>query len=347
MRVTVNSVDGNPPPSWVNPNPSVVNFVTSGAGANCTVSAGSETCTLSVPGPPGTVSYTFDLFDGLGATGNKVGTITQTVAIAQGQSTPIDVTIAPVIKSVSVSASALVPSTAIPGTSSAQRLVIAAKDADGNTITGSAAQPAANAIQLTVSDQQHAVSLSAAVSASCPGTESVMLTSPQQSVWLCYTGEATANVTVSAAEASGGPAGEDITGGGSIATTFNTLSLSGAATCTTAAGCLSTDPNYNAPTVFFTATSGLGATRTVSAAELGWTQAPYDQQFDLTLDPVTCGRGSGAVIAAPVNPAASWTLMAQNNGICKGTLTEHSAVPLRTNGTTVWFSVTSATGTGF
>lgn len=347
MRVTVNSVDGNPPPSWVTPNPSVVNFVTSGASANCTISAGSETCTLSVPGPPGTVSYTFDLFDGSGATGNRVGAITQTVAIAQGQTTPIDVTIAPVVASVSVSGSVLVPSTATPGTSSAQQLTLVAKDADGNVITGSAAQPADNAIELSVDDQVHAASLSAATSPSCPGTASVTLTSPQQSVWLCYTGQATANVSITAAQAPGGAPAESITGGGTIATALNAISVTGTTPCTTSAGCLSTDPNYNAATVFFTATSGSGAMRTLSASELGWTQAPYNQQFDLVLDPVTCGTGSSAVIAPPVNPSVSWTLTAQNTGICKGTLTEHSAAPLRASGTTVWFSVTSATGTGF
>lgn len=338
MRVTVNSVDGGPPPAWVTPNPSVIDFSTSGANANCTISAGNETCTLTVPGPPGTVSYTFELFDAPGASGNLVGTITQSVAITQGQTTPIDVTIAAVVASVSVSAPALVPSTADPGTPSYERLTVVAKDADGNVVTGSATQPVANAIQLSISDPEQATSLSAGASASCPGTATVTLTSPQQPVWLCYTGEATANVSVTAAS---------ITGGGAITATLNALSLLGTAPCTTSAGCLSSDLNYNAPTVFFTATSGAGATRALSAAELGWTQAPYNQQFDLTLDPVTCGTGSTAVIAAPANPATSWNLTAQHTGICKGTLSEHAAVPLRASGTTVWFSVTSATGTGF
>lgn len=335
IRVTVNSVDGAPPPSWVTPNPSVINFVTSGASANCRISSSGEMCTLQVPGPPGNVSYTLELFDANDATGNELGSVTQTVTIAQGQTTPIDLTIGGLVASIAVSGAALVPSTSTPGVASYQRLSVAPKDADGNVITGTALD-FANTVQLSITDRMEAASLSTGASPSCPGRASVTLNAPNQPVWLCYSGEATANVVISAS----------VPGGGTIPVTLDAPVLANTALCTSAAGCVTTDPNYDAPTLFFGATSGPGATRTLSVTEPGWTQAPYDGQFDLTLDPSTCGTGSNAIVSAPVNPAISWSLSALRTGICKGILTEHTAAPLRKSGTAVWFSVTDASVTG-
>jgi hypothetical protein len=344
LRVTVNSVDGAAPPSWVNPNPIVIDFATSGSNSNCTVSSGTETCTIAVPGPPGSVSYTFELFDGAGATGNKVGTITQTFQIAQNQTAPLDVTMSAIAASVSVSGNALAPSTAIPGIGSSERLAIAASDADRNSIDPSA--PLANPIPLSISDASGATSLSTGASASCPGTASVTLTSLQQPLWLCYSGEATSTVAISSSS-----------GGGTIAVTPSAIALSGTALCTAETGCASTDADYNAPALFFTST-GVGAARTFSASEPGWTQSPYNQQFDLTLDPGTCNAGqmpslrpaiasASAVVSISANPATSWTVTPLAAGICKGTIGEHAAVPLSASGTVVWFSVTTGTTSGF
>lgn len=343
VRVTVNSVDGGTPPSWVTPNPSVVNFATTGSSSNCTISGGTETCTITVPAPPGKVSYTFELFDASNATGNKVGTVTQSFSITQGQTTPLDVTMSPVVSSVSVSAATLTPSNAIPGAMSSEQLTFTVKDADGNVISGS--DPFASNVSFSISDTFGATSLSTGASPTCPGSASVSVTFAQQPVWVCYSGEATSNAVVSS----------NVSGGGTIAAGETLITFTGTALCSVSTGCAISSPNYNAPTVFFTT---LGTAATLSANEAGWSQAPYNQQFDLTLDPATCDAAPApsirtaiaaptAIVATSANPATSWSITPLRAGLCKGSITEHAANPPNAHGAVVWFSVTTASLSGY
>lgn len=344
MKVTINSVNGAAPPSWVTPNPDVHNLLTSGVGQNCTRGETSETCTVNVQAPPGSVNYTFDLYDGLNAAGSKLGTKTATFTIGQGHSNTLSVGFQGIVSWASTWANTMTASATAPGQSSSEQIYVTAYDADDNQINSLAgATNFDNPIALSISDRSSATSLSVGASATCPGSSNVTINAPTDQVWVCYTGEATLGVNITAAEASGGPAGENITGSGSVSTGLNAIQLTGTTICSTTAGCLTTDPNYNQPTVFLTLT---GAAQALSASELGWTQAPYNRQFDLSLDSTTCGTGTSAAVTTTANPATSWTITPQTVGICKGTITEHSSGGgFQT--ATVWFSVTLAVVQGF
>lgn len=344
LKITINTVNGTAPPAWVSPNPDVQNLITSGAGRNCVAGETSETCTLSVQAPPGSVSYTFDLFDGLNATGSKLGTKTATFTIVQGRTNTLSVGFQGIVSWVAFSAASVTASGSDPGQRSSEQLYVTAYDADDNEINSDAgATNFDNPIALNVNDPSNAVTLSVGSTATCPGNSTVTVNAPTDSVWVCYTGEATWGGSLTAVEADGGPAGENITGNGSINTVLNQIQLAGTTICDTNAGCVATDPNYGQPTLFLTLTGGA---QPFSASELGWTQTPYNQQFDLSLDATTCGSGASAAVTASANPATSWTISPLNVGVCKGTITEHSS----TGGfqtATVWFSVTFAAIQGF
>lgn len=344
LKVTVNAVNGSAAPSWVSPNPDVVNLVTSGTGQNCTQSETDETCTVTIPAPPGSVNYTFDLFDGSNAAGSKVGTKTATFVLSQGKANSLSVGFQGIVSWVSFSAGTLAAATGTPGTSTNEQVNVTAYDADDYWINNNAGSTNYdNPIAVSVSDASAATSLSIGSTPSCPGSSSVTLNSPSDKLWLCYTGETTSGIALSASEASGGPASESITGNDSIDTSSNAIQLSGTTLCNASAGCGSGDANYDQQTVFL---SLGGPSATFSASELGWTQSPYNQLFDLSLDSSSCGSGQSAVVTTSSSKATSWTISPQATGICKGTIAEHnSSGGFQT--ATVWFSVTSAQVGGY
>lgn len=348
--VTVNSVNGGSPPSWVSPNPVVTNLVTASPNPNCTVAVptmpadgATETCTINVYAPPGSVNYTFSLYDNTNGNGNLLGTKTATFTIAQGQTNTLSVGFQGVVSWVSFSAGSLSPSTDTPGQSSSEPLYVYAYDEDDNQIVGSSLGTTNfnNPIALGVNDPSNAITLSVGSSPSCPGSTSVTVNSPADNVWVCYTGEATWGGSLSAAEADGGPAGESITGEGSVSTSLNSIQLAGTTLCDTTAGCATTDPNYLQQTVFL---QYPGTTQSFSASELGWTQSPYNGQFDLSLDATTCGSGQSAIVSVSSGPATAWTITPNATGICQATITEHGN---NMQSATVWLSVTSAQVQGF
>ena len=338
LQVTVDSVDGGAPPSWISPNPEAIDFSTSGANSNCTIASGVETCTLSVPAPPGNVAYTFELFDKPGAAGNALGMARQTVPITPGQTTPIAVTMLGIVANVAVSALPLVPSGGASPAPSSEALSFAAADADGNPIPAASGEAFSNPFVLSVTDQSDAVTLASGSSPVCPGTSTLTVTSAAQQLWLCYTGALTSGVQISATASPDAPPGQGVSGGGDVPVA--PIVFTGAVPCTPAAGCAPSDPNYGAPTLFFSTVTGSAATQTFGAGEPGWTDPPANGQFDLALDPATCGSGSAAVVTVSAGPATSWTVTAQNPGLCKGTLTEHVSPPAG-GSTDVWFSVTT------
>jgi hypothetical protein len=344
IKITINSVNGSAPPLWVTPNPDVQNLITSGTGQNCTLTETSETCTITVLAPPGSVNYTFDLYDSTNANGNKIGTKTATFTLAQGQNNTLSVGFQGIVSWVSFSAGGTLIAGQPTIDASPMPLYVSAYDEDDNLINSNAGSTNFdNPISITIGDTSGATSLSVGASPNCPGTSSVTMNAPTDSVWICYTGLATSGVSVSASEAAGGPAGESITGEGSITSFLNTISLGGTTTCDANAGCAQTDPDYGQPTVFF---SLPGSAQTFTAGESGWSGAPYNQSFDLSLDANTCGSGASAVVTLSSNPATSWTVTPLNVGICKGTVTEHTSSG-GLQQTTVWFSVTAAQIQGF
>ncbi len=94
--ITVNTVNGGAPPSWV-PTP-VTTALTDGG--NCsTTGGGVETCTVTAPAPPGTVNYTIATDDGT----NTLSTYTGDQSITQGVVNNLSITLGGVVHDVGVS----------------------------------------------------------------------------------------------------------------------------------------------------------------------------------------------------------------------------------------------------
>lgn len=148
--------------------------VSAGSSLCGTTSGGARTCAIPVFAPPGSVTFTFALYDAVNGGGNVLGTgsITQTVAF--GTSFNVAVAVNGVVASLAIAVSP----TALPvtaGTTSTATITATAKDADGNTIIGPGnyAMP----IALTNSDTSGATSISPA-----------SLTAPGQTATLTYNG---------------------------------------------------------------------------------------------------------------------------------------------------------------
>ena len=93
ISITVNTVNGNPPESWVTPNPFVATLTT-GGGGNCAVSGGTETCTITnVPAPPGTTNYTFGVYASADGSGTALAQATVNETVVQGVLNTFSVTL--------------------------------------------------------------------------------------------------------------------------------------------------------------------------------------------------------------------------------------------------------------
>jgi hypothetical protein len=341
LLVNVNNVDGNPPPTWVSPNPQTV-VLSTAAGGNCVVSGGYETCTIAtIPAPPGNVNYTFTGTDGT----NALETVTVSQTITQGQNNSLSATLQGIVHTVAISPVSLSASTTTPGAGATTTLAVTPQDYDGKTIidtvdASSNHVPFSNPFTLTDNDTTGQTSLLLNAT-TCPGAASVSVTKPTDVVTLCYTGKATNGFTITA---SGGPPNATVSGSGSVSATVNDITVTGTTVCTTSAAlCSSGDPNVNAPTVFF---SAQGATATLTAAELGWTQAAYGQTFDLT---PSASCGGNYTFSTPTD-VTSWNITAASGGaLCSATITEHlpsgyaAFTHAGTSIGTVWFSTTTNT----
>jgi hypothetical protein len=195
IKVTVNSINGNTSIPTTIPNPQITNLTVGGA---CAMNAGVETCTVPIPVPTGSVSYTFDLYDGQNATGNHLSTGTQTLTNVAGTNPPQSVALSGIVASLQVSASASLALDA-PGNTP---LAITPVDADGNAITGTAVY-ANGSLTVTDNDTSGTTGLSlGSPSAAAIGTGflSVNVTSGANDViYLNYNGQPSSdpNFTVS------------------------------------------------------------------------------------------------------------------------------------------------------
>lgn len=331
VEVKVNSVNGGTPPNWVNPDVTTALDFTAGTG-NCTVSAGTATCSISVAAPPGTVNYTIQTLDG---SNNVLDTGTQDETIAQGQANSISMTLHGIVKTVTISLPALTANTS----QSAAGITVGALDASGAQITGSASFE--NPITLTDDDAagQTLLSVNGGTAASA-----VTMNAPGDAITLSYAGQAVNPITVTAS-------GTGITGSGSVTPSVFDITFTGTSLDAAGNGGTSTDRNWGQQTLFFGSASG---SQNISAAEVGFTNAPYSQQFDITLDS-SCA--SGNIASASASPATTFTITALGTaGICSGRITEHgTGYPITTHPSassgsathdgTFWISVTSGSFT--
>jgi hypothetical protein len=324
ITVTVNSVNGGPVPSWVTPNPQTTALA---LGTNCTAAGLTETCTLPVLAPPGTVNYTFTVSDGT----NPLATLTTNETLTQGVSNSLSVTLQGIDKTVTVTGSALGANIAISG---GELLTVSAFDADGNLIVS----PGSYNSPITLTDNDATGVTSLTVNAGAPSS-TVVVSSPSDVVKLNYNGQAVNGFTISAT-------GTGLTGSGTISSTVNDISFTGTTLDDAAHGGLNTDPNWGQQTLFYATTSG---SQGISGAELGFTNAPYSKLFD-----VTPSAGCAGIASVSAGPSTSFTVTALGGtGVCSARLTEHgTGYPITshtaniagsaTHDGTFWISVTSA-----
>jgi hypothetical protein len=329
--VTINTVNGNAPAADVTPNPQTIALSTA-VGGNCAVSGGIETCTLTVLAPAGSVSYTIAIED---ASGNVLSTSTQTFTINLGQdNNSLSIVLQGVATAVTIAPMTMDANTPI----SSAALTVTATDASGATITGSG--NFANQILLTDSDTSGATSLQ--VNSGLTGT-TVAVNSVTDVVKLSYSGLAIPGFTITASAAPGLPA---ITGSQTFTPVLNPITFGGTdvAIDSAATGGLVTDPNWNQETLFF---AGIGPTETFTAAELGWSNSPFNQSFAGLLDSAaalhtdvptsTCGSGASAVATISGGLNTTFSVTSKNDGICKVTVSDGAG-----QSALIWISVTSS-----
>jgi hypothetical protein len=257
VTVTLDTVNAGPPPAGL-----VTTATTNIAAGSC--SAG---CTVNGPSvPPGTDAFSVTTFDGTNATGNQIATTPtpQSFTIVAGAANgPFTITLDGIPKTFTFGA----VTGGAAGTTSTQTLSIAVLDADGNTITGTYANP------VTLSDSDSSGDLvngSAVKVGAGAAATSVTLNSD--------TDAAAATLTY-----------------GGLAIVSPTLSLSAmGATTGTQPFSVTLNPITVAPAteIDLYAATGTGSTGSFTAGEVGWSNAPYNKTF--TLGTATCSTGTAA-----------------------------------------------------
>lgn len=329
LRVQINTVNGAAPPAWVPTDVSTTLTV----GGNCTVSGGTQTCTVPVAAPAGVVNYTFTAGDGTHA----LSALTTDETMVLGTVNNIGVTLQGIVAGFSVSGATLVANA--PPASRWEALSVSAFDADNHLIVS----PGNYYNPITVTDNDPTGVTGISTNDGTNGSTTVV-NSPGDAVALYYDGHAVNNITFNASAA-----GVSAVLAGVIVANVNDITFTGTTFDDAAHGGLSTDPNWGQQTVFFSQASG---TQTFSAAELGWTNAPYyTQAFNAALS--TSSNSCSGIATISAGPATSFTVTAVGVGVCSGRLTENgtgypiTGHPGPTSGSPTkdghfWISVTSS-----
>lgn len=215
LTVTVLTVNGSAPTATQVPpsvNPTVATLAT-GAGGNCTAVTGGLSCSVKVPAPTGAVKYSFQLKD---SSSNLLATDVVTFNVTTGNQT-FSAQLNGVVRTVTVTA----PSLNAGQTLSNAPVTVAAFDASGAQIVGSAAY--ANPFTLTDGDASGHTSLS---DGSQSGT-TITVNAPTDAVGLNFDGSnqtQSFQITAGGGTQAGTPT---VSGGGAvIVATFSASSTS-------------------------------------------------------------------------------------------------------------------------
>lgn len=338
IKITVNTVNGSAPESWVAPNPFVATLTTTGGSPNCTVSGGTETCTVvNVPAPPGTVNYTFGVYASTDGSGTALAQATVNETVVQGILNTFSVTLSGVATTLATNFTTAAMTANSPVT---QTDVVQVKDPSGARIVGTAPFDGGATVTVTNNDTSGQTTLVAGTgggsATTCSGN-TCTLSHGADTVNLVYTGRAVAGsggpppvdsftVTASSSGLTTATANLSIT---DLPITFDVTTLDD-----TGHGGQAGDPNYNQPTLFFAAT---GNSSGFTASELGWSNAPYSQTFSTAFDSTTCGSGASAVATITPSTGTSFTVTSQNPGICKLTVSDGVG-----QSKILWISVTTS-----
>lgn len=325
IKITINSVNGGNTtiPSYVTPNPYVVQLTTTGGTPNCTVAGGTETCTIAnVPAPPGVTNYTFGVYASTDGSGTALATATVNETVVQGIANTFSLTLSGVAKTLATNFTTAAMTANSPVT---QTDVVQVKDPSGARIVGTAPFNGGATVTVTNNDTSGQTSLQAGTgggSATSCAANSCTLSHGADTVKLVYTGRAVSGsggpppvdsftVTASSSGLTTATANLSVT---DLPITFDVTTLDD-----TAHGGQAGDPNFNQLTLFFAA---VGNASGFNAAELGWSNAPYSQTFSTAFEAASCGTGASAIATITPSTGTSFTVTSQNPGICKLTVSD-------------------------
>jgi hypothetical protein len=267
----------------------------------CSNSSGTLTCTMTAPAVPGSDTFAVKTYDAqqtisspATAAGNvlSIATVPLTVVagVANAPATPLVLNGVPAALAISA-----LPAGTAGAALAATAFIVTAKDADGNTIVGSYANP----VTLADNDSSGATALVTSGSDNPPAGE---LVSSSDAAKLSYTGLAIPPATISAA-ASGATSAS-----GSFVPPLQPIVV-------TTSDAL--NPSFIGVDLY--ATSGAGASGSFTVSEAGWTNTPYDKSLTAT-------SGSGCNSIGTVVPSGNTfdasVAISPAPGICAVTLSD-------------------------
>jgi hypothetical protein len=287
LTVTVLSVNGSAPTAAQVPpsqNP-VTAQLSTGTGGNCTAVTGGLSCSVTVPAPTGAVKYGFQLKD---SSSNLLAVNTVTFNVTTGNQT-FSTQLNGVVKTVTVTA----PSLNAGQTLSAAPVTVAAFDASGAQIVGSAAY--ANPFTLTDNDASGHTSL---VDGGTTGP-TVTVNAPTDAVGLNFDGSnQTQSFTITAG--GGTQAGTSpVSGGGNvIVATFSASSTSSLSFATA-----NSADSTSTTTLTMPSAGGYSGTETFTNPF-----APVNASVDQTLTNITPSGVPQSFARAPQSTRAAQTI---------------------------------------
>lgn len=223
-------------------------------------------CTTSVSGPsvpPGSDTFSLTTYDATGGVGNVISKATPTFTIHAGQANSNSITLDGLPNAFAFGP---LPSGAAGSVTAPTVFSLTVKDADGNTILGTYANP----VTITDSDTSSLTLGSALAVNGGSATSSITSTASGDSITLGYGGLAIlpATLTASASGATSDTA--------TFTPVLNPIVYSG-------------PTNSGTNEMDFYATSGTGSTYNFTASEIGWTNTPYNKTLTLAL-PAGCSN---------------------------------------------------------
>ncbi|MDQ6942928.1 MAG: hypothetical protein M3169_10515 [Candidatus Eremiobacteraeota bacterium] len=323
VKVTINSINGNATlPPYVTPNPFTAQLMATGASPNCTVSAGTETCTVNnVPAPVGSnVSYTIAVLD---SSNRVLSEVTVLENVLQGVVSNFNIALNGVVGALvlqNLPASAL--TAGVPSASQTFADVVRVNDPSGARIVGPDAFDAGKTVTVTDNDTSGQTSLAGHPAAICSGALTCTLSHGSDTVDLVYTGRAVAPSPTDSFSVSAASSG--------VTTASMTVTINDSPIVVT--GPISTDTtgdgniDNGSPTIFFTSLSG---SATFTASELGWSNSPYNQFFGHN-ESTNGGSGVGskkscagiATVTPASGTAVTYTVTPVGPGVCTVTITD-------------------------
>jgi hypothetical protein len=311
LVVTINSVNGSTTlPTGYQAQTTIA--LSSAAGGNCTADTTGTTgmnCTVTIPAPPGTVNYTFTMLD---SGSHQLATVSVSETVS-GVNPAFTVGLNSIVASVTIVSPAITW-----GQTSSGPLSITYFDASGAQIVGGTF---ANTV--TITDGETTSSTELILGSGTPG-KSVTVTQDGDVVTFTYDGSPISGFTFTIGVSGGGP-------GGTVP--VNPVTPTTPITFTnTDNGTISTDPNYQQPTLFF---STLGQNRSFTAFESGWSDV--GNSFTIALDPTTCGTGGSAAFTLTSTDNKTFSVTSVSPALCKATVTGAPGQHV-----TLWLSVSTA-----